>query len=343
MSMFKISGLFKKTLMASLFSITLIPNSAFAMWGSGYPGEWDEAKLNELLDKQNYAAISDFTKYYVSVEQRPDVIDWLNKAAREGYHAPCMYDRFRWFVHAHAHCSPDTKYLKRTLAWMIIALVLTKADADCCAHHYHLFKNNKTHPFDLLIENYSHRLKKCKPSYLLSYEKVRDMADEMFVPIARADLPLPLWVCTVANTTWASEWVDFGGTSDDAIRREELRKIHAMPTMIVAVKKIRKASFAATWQLLKSLRNWEEFFALRANNFERLDLKFTQDDHELDLFKSHIPSVNKVADTLKNMTIDPVVSTSVVDGKKIEEPATSADGEKKSEIPDGFRKPDDAS
>ena len=268
----------KRAFGALLFSLSLMASTASGMiFGTKwpYPGEWDEEKvLNECLATQNYEEAFKYVRYYIGVKQLPAATDWLKRATYHDFHVPCMYERFRWFVQSHSEVAPSKACLENVLAWIIIAIVLTKADVDCCTKLYHLFKDDRDNPFDLLIKNYDHRL---HPGYRILYKDILRKAFKIFNEgykgnrnIVKSELPLPIWVCTVSNNSYASQWIDFGGTADDIKKRAALKDTYSSVFKLAEVKTTRKASMATTWSELETLRDWDEFFALRMVSFPDL-------------------------------------------------------------------------
>lgn len=229
-------------------------------------GGFDENKVQEYLNKQQYAEAMELFEKSIYQDKNSKAVDLLNRAA-EQWHVPCIYHSFRKFVHNSLNGAPTTPDLMEMLSMMLVSLVLTKADVDCCLLQSQPFKSKKESPYNLLLRNYAKRLGEANLQEIPEIEAIVTMAKTKFYYIDINTLPYPVWVCETWNNSWMSEWVHFGTPSDT------LRGLYKNRDLINFVEKMRRTSHGITWARLEKMVTWTDLFDTKCENFETVELR----------------------------------------------------------------------
>ncbi len=252
---------------------TTVTSSLYGMQGADAP---ITKGFDAMLQAQDFGKLIPDLRYAVEKLHKPEVMDWLEEGAYTKCHVPLMYERFRKFKDGIETTAPNTKNLRYALAWMVISLVLTKADVDCCTKMAHL-KNPAYEPYNWLSCNYAYRLD--RQELFLPYKEIIGKAKqifdkELFVEVdaetvrLREDLPYPVWVCGVTNNARiARRWVDFN-TPDT-----QVRGTYAAGEVVLAVERMRVASFEKTWAMFERCEDWIQFFALTTDAINNGEIK----------------------------------------------------------------------
>ncbi len=280
--------------------------------------EWEktEGQLNTWLKKKQFDKISVLVRESIVAKQDARMREWVRQEATESYHVPLMY----WYVWSLFQSSiiPEPQSVHEILSWMIIAIAITVADTACCNMFSEKWISSAA-PWALLAQNFGHRFiglnryvgGGVKWSRDVDFATTRAKALENFAAITIEEIPSPVWLCNIANTSKVSTWIDF------LPPYIQTRAFFKKKAMIGIVNTIRIDKFQRIWQEINKADSWEKFFTIKWDEvFPKLALcrkpcdEDSGDDSDADV-KNPVAALVTTMSSLTVTTPDPLVAVSV--------------------------------